>query len=240
MIRIGILEDEKEAAEELIRYIRKYEEQTGGQQVFEVRWFSSSWEFLEQYRADYDILFFDIQMPQLDGMEAARRVYAQDKEAIIIFVTGLSQYAINGYEVNALDYVVKPITYNRISDKLDKALAHLAKRPRHKVMLSKENSMVCLDISDIYYVEVTGHTLAYHSAQGIFSLRANLSNAEKDLRDYGFSRCNKCYLVNLQHVKRIEKNTVLVGGDTLAISRGQQKSFMNDFLVYIQKGGVLR
>lgn len=234
------MEDEKEPAEELTRYIQQYEKQVGSQPLFEVRWFSSSWQFLEQYRSDYDILFFDIQMPHLDGMETARRVFAQDKDAIIIFVTGLSQYAINGYEVNALDYVVKPITYNRIADKLDKARAKLAKRPRHKVMLSKENSVLCLDISDIYYVEVSGHTLAYHTAQGTYSLRAKLSNAEKELREFGFSRCNKCYLVNLQYVKRIEKNTVHVGDDMLAISRGQQKAFMNDFLAHIQKGGVLR
>lgn len=240
MIRIAIVEDEKEPADQLIRFIRQYEKQAGGEPSFEVRWFSSSWQFLEQYRSDYDILFFDIQMPHLDGMETARRVFAQDKEAIIIFVTGLSQYAINGYEVNALDYVVKPITYPRLADKLDKALARLARRPRHKITLTKENAVLCLNVSDVFYVEVTGHTLAYHTAQGVYTLRGNLSAAEKELQPFGFSRCNKCYLVNLQHVRSIEKNTVQVGSETLAISRGQQKAFMNDFLAYIQKGGILR
>lgn len=155
-------------------------------------------------------------------------------------MTGLSQYAINGYEVNALDYVVKPITYPRLADKLDKALARLARRPRHKITLTKENAVLCLNVSDVFYVEVTGHTLAYHTAQGVYTLRGNLSAAEKELQPFGFSLCNKCYLVNLQHVRSIEKNTVQVGSETLAISRGQQKAFMNDFLAYIQKGGILR
>lgn len=240
MIKIAVVEDERKAADYLIDCIRQYEKSMDSKTLFEVTWFQSSEGFLEQYQSDYDIIFFDIQMPLMSGMEAARRVYAADKEVLIIFVTNLAQYAINGYEVNALDYMLKPVAYNSIADKLDKALARLAKRSRHTISITKENAVIRLNLSDIFYVEVLGHTLVYHTVQGEYSVRGSLSILEQELCQYGFARCNKGYLVNMQYVRRIEKNIAVVGDETLMVSRGRQKQFMSEFLAYIQKGGVLR
>lgn len=111
MIRIALVEDEAEVRAQLQGYVQRHTRQYGTE--FAVTEFADGMELLDDYRPVYDILFLDVEMKHLDGMETARRVRELDKDVIIVFITNMAQYAIGGYAVGALDYVLKPVPYLR-------------------------------------------------------------------------------------------------------------------------------
>ena len=121
MIRVAIVEDDAEVQGVLQEYVRRYTRQYGTE--FEVSVFADGVDILEDYRAVYDIIFLDVEMKHLDGMTTAERIRQMDTEVILIFITNMAQYAIRGYSVGALDYVLKPVPYFAFSQQLLKAVA---------------------------------------------------------------------------------------------------------------------
>lgn len=148
MIRVAIVEDEAAVREQLAGYVQRCTRQYGT--LFEVTMFTDGLEILEEYRPVYDIIFLDVEMPQLDGMETARRIRAMDSEVQLIFITNMAQYAIKGYAVGALDYVLKPVPYFAFSQQLQKAVNQLAKRTRHYLAVPVDGGMRRLDAAAIY------------------------------------------------------------------------------------------
>ena len=126
MIRVAIVEDDAEVQGVLQEYVRRYTRQYGTE--FEVTVFADGVDILEDYRAVYDIIFLDVEMKHLDGMTTAERIRQMDADVILIFITNMAQYAIRGYSVGALDYVLKPVPYFAFSQQLLKAVARLEKR----------------------------------------------------------------------------------------------------------------
>ena len=236
MIRIALVEDEAEVRAQLQGYVQRHTRQYGTE--FAVTEFVDGMELLDDYRPVYDILFLDVEMKHLDGMETARRVRELDKDVIIVFITNMAQYAIGGYAVGALDYVLKPVNYYQFCTKLSRAVQRVERRRGGQVVLQLAGGgMQVLSTNDIYYLETRDRLLWYHTAKGEFSVRASLASAEKQLAQYHFSRCNQCYLVNLQYVKAVENDFVHVNTDRLEISRRQRAAFLTAVASYI--GGVL-
>ena len=128
MIRIAIVEDEAAYAEQLEGFLHRYEEEK--KEAFEITRFSDGDSIVHNYKAKYDIILMDIQMKFMDGMSAAGKIRKSDTEVIIIFITNMRQYAILGYAVDALDYVVKPISYFAFSERLGKAIERIHRRVR--------------------------------------------------------------------------------------------------------------
>ena len=126
MIRVAIVEDEAEIREQLMGYVQRYTRQYGT--AFEVKTFADGLEILEDYRPAYDLILLDIEMKHLDGMETARRIRELDPEVMLVFITNMAQYAIKGYAVGALDYVLKPVPYFAFSQQLRKAEEQLRRR----------------------------------------------------------------------------------------------------------------
>ena len=125
MIHIAVVEDEKLFAEQILNFIRKYEKENNRQ--IKVTAYSDGEDIVEDYKGEYDIILMDIQMRFMDGMTAAEKIRSLDDEVIIMFITNMIQYAVRGYEVDAMDYVVKPVEYFSFSQKLDKAIARIRK-----------------------------------------------------------------------------------------------------------------
>ena len=138
MYQIALVEDEQSAADVLSSFIARYGEERDEQ--FEVTHFSNAIDF-EMTRRRFDLVFMDIQMPGINGMEAARLLRTYDAETPIIFVTNLAQYAVKGYEVDALDFIVKPITYFNFRMRMDKAMRHIRRNAGHSVMVSTRDGM---------------------------------------------------------------------------------------------------
>lgn len=234
-MRVAVAEDDEACRLLLERYLAKYHEATGT--VFEVSFFSNGMELVKSYTPVYDLLLLDIEMPLLDGMSAAIRIRSLDQNVIIIFITNMAKYAIRGYEVNALDYMLKPVNYFAFAMKMDKVVLSIQRQTKKSVMLCTDDGMVKLTEEDIAYVEVINHRLQIHTPDKVYNAKGTLSEFEKKVSPYHFVRCNKGYLVNLRHITRVRTGTVVVGGDELIISRRKRDEFMLAVTDYYGSGG---
>ena len=231
MIRVAIVEDEAEIREQLMGYVQRYTRQYGT--AFEVKTFADGLEILEDYRPVYDLILLDIEMKHLDGMETARRIRELDPDVMLVFITNMAQYAIKGYAVGALDYVLKPVPYFAFSQQLQKVEAQLRRRTRHYLAVPVEGGLRRLDTSRIYYIESEGHRVDFYTeAPGA------LKALEEKLADRPFARCNSGYLVNLAQVQAVQQNTVEVGPYELQVSRPKRKSFLAALTDYIGGDGL--
>lgn len=233
MIRIAIVEDDKNYADSLKKYIRRYEEESGRHFLTAV--FQDGEDIVENYTADYDIILMDIEMRFMDGMTAAEEIRKHDSEVVIIFITNMPQYAMKGYAVEALDYVLKPINYYAFSQRIDRALSRLTHRSRKYLSISYKGGIKKLDISDILFIEVQNHDLIYHTKTGDFLVRGTMKEAEESLREEPFFRCNKCYLINLEYVSSLEDNCVMVGKEQVQVSRARRKELLDVLNNYINE-----
>ena len=195
-------------------------------------------EILEDYRPAYDLILLDIEMKHLDGMETARRIRELDPEVMLVFITNMAQYAIKGYAVGALDYVLKPVPYFAFSQQLQKVEAQLRRRTRHYLAVPVEGGLRRLDTSHIYYIESEGHRVHFYTEEGDFVSPGALKALEEKLADRPFARCNSGYLVNLAQVQAVQQNTVEVGPYELQVSRPKRKSFLAALTDYIGGDGL--
>ena len=236
MIRIALVEDDAAYRQQLTEYLKRYEQESG--ESFHISVFTDGAEIAEDYKPVYDIILMDIEMRYMNGMTAAERIREQDMEAVIIFITNMSQYVMKGYTVDAMDYVLKPITYYAFSQRIDRALRRMKRRSKRFVAITNQGGMVKLDISQITYVEVQDHDLVYHTVKGSYTAKGTLSEAERVLRDKKFFRCNKAYLVNLEYVESVQNYDVQVGDTWLQVSRPKKKALMdalNDYINEVSK-----
>ena len=231
MRNIAIVEDDDKEAGLLEEQLRRYEKETGAE--YRVVRFSGAIAFLTGYSADYDIVFMDIEMPDLDGMTAAKKLREVDPEVILVFVTNMAQYAVEGYEVSAMDFMVKPVRYDNLKLKLERAEKKLEGKGEDRFLVRGKNGPVVICVPDIRYVEVTDHMLTFYTNEGAIKVTGSLKEIEKRLEGRDFSRANSCYLVNLKYVTGASDGMVTVGGDRLSISRARRKSFMSDPADYL-------
>ena len=231
MIRIAIVEDEAEVREQLVGYLRRYERQYG--RMFDLTTFADGDEIVSGYRAVYDIILLDVQMRRMDGMAAAEAIRRVDKDVLLIFITNMAQFAIRGYAVDALDYVLKPVPYFAFSQQLQKAVARLNKRRKVFLTVPVEGGLRRVDVAGIYYLESQGHHVRIHTEDGEVEAAGSLKSLEEKLAGRPFTRCNSGYLVNLAQVLGVRQNTVQVGPYALQISRPRKKAFLEALTDYI-------
>ena len=236
MIRIAMVEDEAAVRKQLQGYIQRYTRQYGT--AFAVTEFSDGVEILDAYRPVYDIVLLDVEMKHLDGMETARRIRALDADVVLIFITNMAQYAIKGYAVGALDYVLKPVPYFAFSQQLQKAVEKVNRHARHYLAVPVEGGLRRLDTVQIYYLESEGHRVHFYTEDGEFTAPGALKTFEEKLAACPFARCNSGYLVNLAQVRGVQQGVVEVGPYELQVSRPKRKSFLAALADYIGGEGV--
>ena len=235
MLRIAIVEDTADDRARLKDYLEKISNECG--ETSRITEFFDGAAFLESYRPDYDLVLMDIEMPHLNGMETARELRMRDARVLLIFITNIAQYALNGYEVDALDYMLKPVNYYALALKLKKAQRILRERTGGSMMLPFDGVLRRTPIQSILYVEVSDHKLCYHTYDGESHLTGSMKELEQSLASSHFVRCNNCYLVNLAHVSSVSTDTVWVESDALKISRPKRKTFMQALSDYYGGGG---
>lgn len=235
MEKIAIVEDTKAEKETLTAYLERYK--TVKNETFVWKYFDSAFDFLES-RENFDIVFMDIMLPGMTGMEAAQKLRRFNSDIIIIFVTNMTSFAVKSYEVDALDYIVKPVSYERVDFKLTKALGMIrAKGEVSLVINDSEEGIVRISSGQLYYIEVTGHRLRYCTDKGDFYEYGTLSKRADELSGYNFARCNACYLVNLRYIFSVSGySLVMKNGDELKISQPKKKEFMEKLANFMGQG----
>ncbi len=160
-----------------------------------------------------------------------------DGSVVLIFVTSLTQYAIAGYEVEALDYIVKPVQYYSFALKLTKALRHVNADAEDAISVSTGFGTARIHLRDIRYIEVRDHLLTYYTFDGSFSEFQTISNVEKAVNGKDFARVSNACLVNLRYVKGYKGYTVFLLDDTeLRISQPRKKAFVRTLEQFREKG----
>lgn len=231
MIRLAVVEDEDIYVEQITKYLEKYQKDWGKE--IQTTRFSDGDGIVTEYKGDYDIILMDIQMRFMDGMSAAEYIRKLDSEVIIIFITSMTEYAVKGYEVDALDYMVKPIHYFSFAQKLDRAINRIKKEHKHYIFIPLEDGIQKLETDRIYYVESQSHTMDYHTKEGRYTSRAIMRELEETLSPLGFFRCEKGYLVNMKYVEGIQEDYCTVCGEQITVSRRKRKAFMDAMLKYM-------
>ena len=236
-MKIAVCEDEKSVREAIVRTIRHRFEEKGypSPSVFP---FSNGYDFLEAEEV-FDVVFMDIQMPGISGMDTARKIREKDKDVILVFVTNLAQYAIKGYEVNAFDFILKPIDDAGFMMKLDRIMTEYQHLHENSYLTIKtKEGVIRIALEDLLYVEVNSHDLPFYTKGEEHTIRGALKDYVEILSSHYFSLCNKGYLVNLAHVREVNKTfAVLSDGTELIISKGKRKNFLEDLNKYL--GGTI-
>lgn len=206
---VAIVEDNKEYSQTLLSFIERFEKENNI--AVEVFQYYTGCDFLDEcQKNEFNIVFMDIMMPGIDGMETAKRLRSADNEISIVFVTNMAQYAINGYEVGAIDFIVKPIDYQNFALKFQKVLNVQSKKTGKNVFIKTSEGLVNLDTKDIIYGETYGHYVKLHTKSSIVTSRASMKEI-LNLLGLGFRQCSKSYFVNLSYVRKITTTSLFVG-----------------------------
>lgn len=226
MINICIVEDESDQADLLRNYIQTYGNKTN--QQFNITHFTDGIDLVDEYRAQFDIILLDIQMKHLDGMVAAEKIRKVDADVVIIFITSTVRYAVQGYAVDALGYVLKPVPYLQFEQLFDKAISRvMTKKEKLYIRVSVDERQLKLDCDNIYYIESQRNNVCIHCADEDYITAGPLKKFEEMLSGHGFSKCHNAYIVNLSYVEGVRKEEVLLtSGIVLPISRARKKEFM--------------
>lgn len=237
VVKVSILEDEKKAGQTLVEFFRKYGEENGVE--FEVKLFETAEKFKKGYEPS-DLAMIDIELPDGNGFEVSEELRRRDSFVMIMFVTNMAQYAVRGYEVEAFDFIVKPVSYSGFASKADRAMIKLraAKKSENKQICLKtvSSAIVTFPASEIYYVEVIGHNLIYRTVKGDYEVYGSMKKTAKELEGLQFDFCNRCYLVNLAFVESVKGFECKVGGSVLQISHLKRKTFLERLNNYFAFG----
>ncbi len=227
--RVAICDDEQEYLEKLKEVVNMWGAQNA--QPCEVRTFNSAEAFLFAYEDDkaYDILLLDVEMKGVSGIELAKRIRAENNRAEIVFITSHFEFVCEGYEVDALHYLVKPVSEGKLMEVLSKAAARLCVEPPY-VVISCEGEMVKLYESEILYAESFLHYLSIHTKKKEYKIKESMASFESRLSG-DFYRIHRSYLVSLKSVTRISRTSVTVDGKTdLPVARGKYDDINRAFI----------
>ena len=205
-----------------------------------IRQFQSGGELLQALES-FDIVFLDIIMQDLDGMKTAQAFRKKASDKILIFVSSSREYVFEAYDVEAFQYLLKPVDDRKLKNVLQKAIVKTLSRSQEFIIVSRERQKKKLFLDDIYYFEIKGRIVDAHGPEGIFTYYEQIGELENKIQDKGFFRCHKSYLINLKYVDGYSrKEVVLENGEKIVIAKRRYDKFVQEMLKVMRKnGGIL-
>ena len=233
MLHVAICGDECAFVDHLTGLLNQYAAETG--EYIKVTAYYDGMELIEKYDPSIDLIFLDIQMRLISGLQAAKCIRQKDEEVGIIFLTTLAQYGLEGYKYQATNYILKPIQYIRLKDEIKQFLKRHRKERDPFIVISNDTGRYKVLLNSLSYVETFGRKLLVHAQQGDIVCHKSMKEMENTLRNKGFARCHTSCLVNLQYVKKAngkELQVRLITGETIPISQPKRKEFMEKLADY--------
>ncbi|BAK97553.1 putative two-component response regulator [Oscillibacter valericigenes Sjm18-20] len=232
MIEIAVCDDEEIVLSELRNKIKSYMEHTNFLcQIFE---FSNAERLLKSQEL-FDIVFLDIQMDGMTGMEAAKKLRQEGSESFFVFVTVLKEYVYDAFTVEASDYLLKPIENERFISTMNRILGYIGDREKNKLLIQKESWCKSIRFADILYCEAINRKIFVHTKQGVINYYFKIEELEKQLGPC-FFRCHRSYLVNLKYVCGYENGMAeLENGESILVSRLRQQDFKKAVLCFMKE-----
>lgn len=228
MIIVAICEDERYILEELRRKVEKYINRKSLDAS--IKTFMSGEELLKA-KKKFDIILLDLMLPGIDGLEVARQISCRSR---IIFVTSYREYAVEAFDANAVHYLVKPVTEERLFSALDRAVNQTEQMDNQSLTLMKSGKTQVIFIRDILYCEVFNHQVRIHTVHGTYDYFGTLDMLETKL-DERFFRCHRSFVVNMSCVAGQEKGVaILTNGEKIFISRRKQTDFIQRLLNFLK------
>lgn len=222
-MKIAIVDDEQSQRDILKSYLDRFSKEN--EIPLEVELFDDPEAFLCSFNDSYSLLLLDIEMPQMTGLELAKKIREKGSGVGIIFVTVMAQYAINGYEVNALDFMVKPVNYFPFSVKLLKVIRTIPSKKNF--IVRSEGETIIIGENEILYIEGSNQYVIYHLRnKKQIKVKSTLKDAEEKISKTKFARCNNSFIVNLDFANKVSGNNLYIGNDILPISRSKKKEFL--------------
>lgn len=232
MLKIAICEDEKKERELIKDYLINILNEINIS--YEILIFNSGEELFNNYPKDIDIFLLDILMDKLNGMDTARKIRETDNKAEIIFITSLIEYALEGYEVRAYRYLIKPVKYDDLKTHILNCIKEIDIKNKH-IIIKEQGNRIKLDISEITYIEVQKENITIHTLNQTYETKGTMNNIEKEINCSRFYRCHKSFLINLEHIKSIKQYiAILENSDEVPISRYRFKDTKDRFFDLIE------
>lgn len=229
--KVAVIEDLKDDSDYLIKSIEKYQKEKGDIS-FDINLFTNAEQFLNPSTSNFDILFIDIELPGMNGVELAQKIRSKNQSVVIVFVTTMRKYVIKGYEVDAINYILKPYDYGSIKYTLDKCIKNIMLNPQDTYVAKIDGAMKVFNTNNIYFFAIMKHDLLISTTSGDFVTYGNLTTVEKSLNKKVFARISSSIIVNLKHVQQVKGNYVKINNQELLIGRSKKKEFINAFLEY--------
>lgn len=232
-MRVAICEDNQEHAKILQCMIQRWAKKETVN--VDIGYYQSAEQFLFLMKEDahYDLVFLDIQLKKIDGLQLARLIRRDDQTIFLVFTTGSGDYALKGYEVSAFRYLVKPLKENEVFATLSKVKRMIGYMKKEAVIVSYNDEARRICKNDIYYIEVDNHHITLHTEEENIRFRAKLKEFEQQFEQPQFCKCHRSYIVNLHYVKRISKEGVeMEDGELIPISRANWNNLNRCYLTY--------
>lgn len=235
-IRIAIVEDETPHAELLKQHIECWRQHKGIGEIF-LQYFCHAQAFLFAWEEEtYDMIFLDIQMPGINGMETARKIRETDGGVKLVFTTGITDYLQEGYEVDATRYLLKPITQEKVWQCLDKLLQEPP--TIQQLIFQTQEGVVKVPEQEIAYLEARGHYTVCHLQTGgqELVLRESFNALCDRLCQQPFIRCHRSYLCHIGHIHRVERTEIILeDGGRIPVSRRMYEPVVKAFISYFRR-----